>query len=278
MSRFAPAFTALRERGELALLPYLTAGFPDVATSEGLARAALEAGADGFEIGVPFSDPLADGATQQRANARALEGGATLDTALNLARFIRAAAPDVPIALMSYFNPLLRRGERAIADALAAAGADGLIVPDLPAEESRELDAALLARGLDLVPLLAPTSGDERVRLVAGGARGFVYCVSLVGVTGARQAMSNALGPFLARVRRATSAPLVVGFGISQPEHVQNLVLLGADGAIVASALTDLVEGGGDPAAARDYLRGMKAATVKRGAVAVAGVPPLGSP
>lgn len=278
MSRFAATFVALRERGELALLPYLTAGFPDVGTSEALARAALEAGADGFEIGVPFSDPLADGATQQRANARALEGGATLDTALSLARFIRSAAPDVPIALMSYFNPLLRRGERGIADALAAAGADGLIVPDLPTEESRELDAALRARGLDLVPLLAPTSGDERVRLVAGGARGFVYCVSLVGVTGARQAMSDALGPFLARVRAATSAPLVVGFGISQPEHVQNLASLGADGAIVASALTDLVERGGDVSVVRSYLRDMKTATVKGGSMAGVGARSAGAP
>lgn len=263
MTRFHTAFERLRSEGACGLFPYLTAGFPDHPTSLRLAEAALAAGADGFEIGVPFSDPLADGATLQRANARALEGGATLDTALDLARHIRQRVPEVPVALMSYYNPIVQRGEDRLAQQMLAAGVDGLIVPDLPVEESAELDGSLVAAGLDLVPFMAPTSGDERLARVARSARGFIYCVSLVGVTGARQEMSDKLGSFLARVRQHTSAPLVVGFGIARPEHVQRVARLGADGVIVASALVDLVERSADDPvdAARAYLAEMKAAT-----------------
>lgn len=263
MSRFAPTFQRLRQQGTCALLPYLTAGYPDVATSRRLAEAALAAGADGFEIGVPFSDPLADGATLQRANAQALAGGASLDTALDLARFIRQRAADAPVVLMSYANPVLRRGEAGFAAALEAAGADGAIVADLPLEESRTLDGALSARGLDLVQMLAPTSNAARIARVGAHARGFVYCVALVGVTGARQAVSSGLEAFLRQVRAATSTPLVVGFGISQPDHVRQVAAAGADGAIVASALVDLVERTpGDPTeAVHAYLLEMKAAS-----------------
>ncbi|MBI2755806.1 MAG: tryptophan synthase subunit alpha [Chloroflexi bacterium] len=264
MTRFTSTFERLRADGVCGLFPYLTAGYPDRATSRDLALAALEAGADGFEIGVPFSDPLADGATLQRANARALEGGATLDTALELAQYIRARAPDAPLALMTYSNPLLRRGETGFARALAAAGADGAIVPDLPGEESASLGAALAAEGMDLVQMLAPTSPDIRLARVGALARGFVYCVALVGVTGARDQVAGDLGPFLARVRAVTSTPLVVGFGISRPEHVHAVAAAGADGVIVASALVDLLErSGNDLQAARIYLTEMKAATTR---------------
>ncbi len=261
MNRFTATFERLRAAGACGLFPYLMAGFPDVDTSRALAEAAIDAGADGFEIGVPFSDPLADGATMQRANARALAGGATLETALDLVRFIRGRAPELPVAPMSYYNPLRQRGDERIAAELADAGADGVIVPDLPAEESAALAGALSARGIGLVPFLAPTSGATRIAAVARLEPIFIYCVALIGVTGARQHVSSTLSEFLADVRRATPAPLVVGFGISQPDHVREAARLGGSAVIVASALTDLVERSDDPiVAARQYLGEMKQA------------------
>jgi len=268
VNRFRSTFARLRDEARCGLFPWLMAGFPDVATSLRLAEAALDAGADGFEIGVPFSDPLADGATMQRANARALDGGATLDTALDLARSIRSAAPDVPIALMSYYNPVRQRGDDNVAHELARAEIDGLIVADLPPEEANELHTALRARELGLVPLLAPTSPVGRIRAVAALDPIFVYCVALIGVTGARQDLSSALPDFLARVEAETSAPRVIGFGISQPEHVRRVADLGANGAIVASALADLIERADDPlAAASAYLHDLKRATLEPRAI-----------
>lgn len=262
MNRFARAFERLQHNGACGLFPYLMAGFPDVATSHALADAALEAGADGFEIGVPFSDPLADGATLQRVNARALEGGATLETALDLARFIRERSPETPVALMSYYNPLRQRGDERAAAALAEAEVDGLIVADLPVEESAELNAALVARNIGLVPLVAPTSPVTRIRAMVALDPVWIYCVALVGVTGARQDLSATLGSLLDSVRALSSAPLVVGFGISRPEHVAGVARLGAQGVIVASALADLIERADDPVeAASTYLREMKEAT-----------------
>jgi tryptophan synthase alpha chain len=261
VNRFSRAFDRLRAEDACGLFPYLTAGFPDIATCHALAEAALDAGADGFEIGVPFSDPLADGATMQRANARALDGGATLDTALNLVRLIRVRSPETPVALMSYYNPLRQRGDARLAADLAAAGGDATIVPDLPPEEAAELRAALESHGLGFVPFLAPTSPASRITAVGALDPPFIYCVALVGVTGARQDMSATLGDFLGRVRATSSAPLVVGFGISQANHVRRAARLGAAGVIVASALTDLVERSADPiAAASTYLREMKQA------------------
>jgi tryptophan synthase alpha chain len=262
VNRFAQRFARLRADGECGLFPWLMAGFPDAATSRALAEAALDAGADGFEIGVPFSDPLADGATMQRANARALEGGATLETALDLARTIRRRSIDVPVALMSYYNPLRQRSDALVAADLAAAEVDGLIVADLPPEESTQLRTALAEHGVALVPLLAPTSPLGRIRAVAALDPIFIYCVALIGVTGARQDLSHALPEFLARVRAESPAPQVIGFGISQPAHVRSVAEFGAQGAIVASALADLVEHSADPiAAAHAYLLDLKSAT-----------------
>jgi tryptophan synthase alpha chain len=266
MSRFARTFARLREQGACGVFPYFTAGYPDVPTCQALADVALECGADGFEIGVPFSDPLADGATMQRSNARALEGGATLDTAFDLARFIRARSPETPIALMSYYNPVRQRGDARFAADLAAADADGVIVPDLPPEEASSLRAALLERQRAFAPMLAPTSPVARVRAVAALEPPFIYCVALVGVTGARQDLSATLDRFLSGIRAETSAPLVVGFGISTPAHVQRVAGLGADGVIVASALVDLIDRSVDPlAAARGYLVEIKEASVRGG-------------
>jgi len=261
VTRFSRTFERLRDERGCGLFPFLTAGFPDVATSHALAEAALDAGADGFEVGVPFSDPLADGATHQRVYAHALAGGANLDTALDLVRMIRRRTPDTPVALMSYYNPLRQRGDARLAADLAEVGADAAIVPDLPPEEAGEFRAALVANGLGLVPFLAPTSPVSRIRAVAALDPIWIYCVALVGVTGARQTLSIDLADFLGQVRAASSAPLVVGFGISQADHVRSVARLGAAGVIVASALADLVERADDPvAAARAYLTELKLA------------------
>jgi tryptophan synthase alpha chain len=260
VNRFTRTFERLRAEGACGVFPYLMAGFPDTATSHSLADAALQSGGDGFEIAVPFSDPLADGTTMQRVNTRALAGGANLDTTLDLVRAVRQRSPETPIALMSYYNPLRQRGDEQIARELADAEADAVIVPDVPAEETTELRAALRANGLGLAPLLAPTSPAARIRAVAALDPVFIYCVALVGVTGARQDLSAALGEFLQRVRAETSAPLMVGFGISRPEHVRRVAQLGASGAIVASALVDLIDRSDDPiAATRSYITEMKA-------------------
>jgi tryptophan synthase alpha chain len=235
-----------------------------VDSSHTLAQAALEAGADGFEIAVPFSDPLADGTTMQRVNSRALAGGAGLDSALDLVRFVRERAPETPIALMSYYNPLRQRGDARLAADLASAGGDAAIVPDVPAEEAADLQHALANHGLRLAPLIAPTSPAQRIRAVAALDPAFIYCVALIGVTGARQDLSSSIGDFLERVRAETSAPLVVGFGISRPEHVRRVADLGANGAIVASALVDLIDNSDSPvSAARNYLREMKSGGVR---------------
>ena len=259
MSRLAETFERLRSQRQCGLFPYLMAGFPDVETSQRLAVAALDAGADGFEIGVPFSDPLADGTTLQRANAHALARGASLQTAFDLARFIRKQNQQTSVLLMSYYNPVRQRGDAAFAEALTEVEADGAILPDLPPEEASSLHQALRTKDLALVPLLAPTSPPHRIQAVAAMQPGFIYCVALVGVTGARQDLAVTLGDFLQRVRLATPAPLVVGFGISRPEHVQRVADLGADGVIVASALADLIERADDPVqAAREYLAELK--------------------
>jgi tryptophan synthase alpha chain len=263
LTRFATTFERLAREGACGLFPYVMAGFPDVETSRALVEAALDVGADGFEIAVPFSDPLADGATMQRVNARALENGATLETALELISFARQRAPEVPLAVMSYYNPLRQRGEARLAAELADAGADGVVVPDVPAEEASELQTALASHRLGLAPLIAPTSPAARIRAVAALDPVFIYCVALVGVTGARRDLSATLGEFLSRVRAETSAPLVVGFGISQPEHVRRVAQFGAAGAIVASALIDVIERSADPVStAKAYLREMRAGGV----------------
>lgn len=240
MERIRSTFERTRRERRVALMPYLPVGYPDLETTLALAPALAAAGADLFELGVPYSDPQADGATLQRATHRALENGVTPRRCLEVAAEVRRSV-DVPLLLMSYYNPVLRFGNVAFCQAAAAAGVDGLIVPDLPPEEAGELREAARAAGLDLIFLVAPTSTDERLRIVAEAASGFIYCVSLAGVTGARAQLSAGLADYLARVRRFTDLPLAVGFGISRPEHVRE-VGQHADGAIVASALVDRLD------------------------------------
>ena len=242
MSRIAATFTRLRAAGQVALMPYLTVGFPERDSALTLVPAMAAAGASLFELGVPFSDPLADGATIQRATQVALTHGITLADCLATVAALRERAVTAPLLLMGYYNPLLRYGVERACRELAAAGGDGWIVPDLPPEEAGELRAATLAHGLDLIMFVAPTTPEARIAELARTASGFIYVVALTGVTGARQSMAANLGEVLARVRRYTDLPLVVGFGISRPEHVAEVARL-ADGAIVGSALIAHLEG-----------------------------------
>jgi tryptophan synthase alpha chain len=261
VNRVDSAFAGLRETGELGLFPYLMTGFPDPETCAQLLDSIAASGADGIELGVPFSDPLADGVTLQRIGARALEQGASIDMALGLVRRFRTRW-QTPLVLMSYYNLLLAYGPDELARDGAAAGLDGLIVPDLPLEEAGPLQASCQAYGLCLVCMLAPTSTPARVARTAELAGGFVYCVALLGVTGARDELSAELPDFLARVRHYCPQPLVVGFGISQPEHVRAMHGL-ADGVIVASSLADLIEITPAPdrvAVVSTYIRELKSA------------------
>lgn len=241
MSRIAATFARLHAGGTTALMPYLMIGYPERGTTVELAVALEAAGADLFELGVPFSDPLADGATIQRASERALANGVNLEFCLETVAAIRARGVQAPLVLMGYYNPFLQYGiERLVQDA-AAAGADGFIIPDLPPEEAQPVQAACHAAGLDLIFFAAPTTPDTRIAQIARLASGFLYCVSLTGVTGARRDLWPGLPDFLQRVRRFTELPLVVGFGISTAEHVRQ-VGQHAAGAIVASALINALE------------------------------------
>ncbi|TAK28752.1 MAG: tryptophan synthase subunit alpha [Chloroflexota bacterium] len=240
MSRIEAKFAALRGKKRLGLIAYLTVGYPDVETTLAMVPALAEAGVDVFELGVPFSDPLADGATIQHASHVALERGVTPGTCLEVAGELRRHGLQQPLILMGYYNPILRYGVERFCDASRRAGVDGFIVPDLPPEEATDLHVACKPRGLALVPLLAPTASEERIQTVVGTASGFVYCVSLTGVTGARRDLSPELFSFLDRVRTQTTLPLAVGFGISTREHLDALTGR-ADAAIIGSALIDLV-------------------------------------
>jgi len=241
MSRIAETFAHLKAAGRTALMPYLMVGFPERDSALELAPALEAAGADMFELGVPFSDPLADGATIQRASERALANGVRLTFCLETVVALRAGGLRAPLVLMGYFNPFLRYGLQRLAADAAAAGVDGLIIPDLPPEEAAECQAVCRAAGLDLIFFVAPTTPDERIVEIARLASGFIYCVSLTGVTGARRELWEGLPDFLDRVRRFTDLPLVVGFGISSAAHVRQ-VGAHADGAIVASALINHIE------------------------------------
>ncbi len=240
MSRIASMFERTRQQGRIALMPYLPIGYPNVETTLALAPALVEAGADLFELGVPYSDPQADGATIQHATHQALLNGVTPRVCLEVAAALRRAV-GAPLVLMGYYNPIARFGDRAFCRAAEESGVDGLIVPDLPPDEADELRSAASDHHLDLIFMVAPTSTDERLRIAVEAASGFVYCVSLSGVTGARSQLAAGLGEYLDRVRGFTELPLVVGFGISRTEHVRE-VARHADGAIVASALVDRLD------------------------------------
>jgi tryptophan synthase alpha chain len=238
--RIERKFRALADVGELGLVAYVTAGDPSLEASATIVLAAAEAGADIIELGVPFSDPVADGPVIQRASERALRSGTTLAGLLELVRQLRTRT-DVPLVLFSYFNPLLQMGLEKFAEAAASAGVDGVLATDLTPEEAGEYRAALRPRGLDTVFLAAPTSTDERLARIAEASTGFLYLVSRTGVTGTREVLPEGLPALARRVRKFTSLPIAVGFGISTPAHVSVLGGI-ADAAVVGSALMAEVE------------------------------------
>jgi tryptophan synthase alpha chain len=240
MSRIVETFARLKKAGRLAFIPYATIGFPSLHTAEELVPALIAAGGDLVELGVPFSDPLADGPTVQRASFVALQNGVTRAKCFEAARTIRSQT-DAPLIFMGYYNPVFSYGVERYVQEAAESGVDGLIIPDLSPEEADEVVAACRKADLDYIFLLAPTSTDARIEQVAKLASGFIYCVSVVGVTGARDALSATLPDFIARIRKHTDLPLVVGFGISRPEHIQTVAKF-ADGVVVASALLNAIE------------------------------------
>ena len=248
--RIEATFARLQAEGRTGLVVFVTVGYPDVEATLRLVPALVAGGADIVELGVPFSDPLAEGPTIQASTFHALEQGVTAATCLEVARKLRSGDAVVPLVLMGYYNPILAYGQERFCRDAADAGVDGLIVVDLPPEESAPLRDLCLAAGLRLIYLLAPTSTDERIAEVGKLAGGFIYCVSVTGVTGARDELAPDLEAFVARVRRHTDLPIAVGFGISQPKHFRAVARV-ADAAVIGSAIIDEVrkasEDGADP-------------------------------
>ena len=238
--RIAAAFDRARRDDRAALIPYVVAGYPDADTSLRAAIAAADAGADILEVGLPYSDPLADGATLQRASSAALHAGATFDASLELVRRIAAERPDLPLVPMGYANQVIGGGDgSAVARRLSEAGASGVIVADLTPDEGELFEAVARSAGIAVVYLVAPTTPAARRAMIAQRTGGFLYCVSLVGVTGARTSLPKTVARLVRDVKAASPVPVAVGFGVSRPAHVRSLVAAGADGVIVASALVD---------------------------------------
>jgi tryptophan synthase alpha chain len=263
MGRISQTFERLRHAHERALIPYVTAGDPDLEMTKALVREMVRRGGDLIEIGVPFSDPLADGPIIQRASQRALQGGTTLRNILGVVRELRRDI-DAPLILMTYYNPVLRYGEETfVADALDA-GVDGIIVPDLPPEEAQVLAGLTADTPLDMIFLAAPTSTVTRLARISEASQGFIYYVSRLGTTGVRDRLADDLRSGLELVRASTAKPIAVGIGVSTPEHVR-LVAEMADGVVVGSAIVKLIEDlqGRDDGVHRvgDFIAALKAET-----------------
>lgn len=265
-ARIAAAFVRARAGGRAALIPYVVAGYPDGETSRGIALACADAGVDLLEIGLPYSDPLADGTTLQRATSAALRAGWSLADSIALVAAIAADRPGIPLVPMGYANQLIGAGDGAAAlGRLADAGASGVIVADLTPDEGGPVEAAAARAGIALVYLVAPTTPAARRARIAARTGGFLYTVSLVGVTGARRALPPEIGRYVASVRAESPVPVAVGFGVSRPAHVRALVRAGADGVIVASALVDALGPDGRDVAALGRLVGeLQRATERR--------------
>ena len=238
--RLAEMFARTRAEGRPALIPFVPAGWPELDDTVRIVEAALAGGADAMEIGMPFSDPLGDGPVNQQAYEEAIRGGCNTDTVFAAVAELRARGVRAPLLVMGYFNPVLAYGVGRFVEAAVRAGVDGLIIVDLPPQEAAELEVPARAAGLHMIYLLAPTSTEERIKLVVEHASGFIYCAGVVGVTGARSELSAELPAFIARVRAHTDLPLAVGFGISAREHVEAVGTL-ADAAVVGSAFVRTV-------------------------------------
>lgn len=256
MSRIGPAFDAAKNEGRALLVAYLMAGDPSPEASEAYALACQCGGADVLEVGVPFTDPIADGPEIQRAAQRALAAGTTLRRTLELVKRIRRIS-DVPIALMGYYNPIFTLGDEAFVERAAAVGVDGVIVPDLPPEEADGLRIACRHRGLDLVFLVSPATDLERAQMIASSSSGFVYLVSRYGITGTREQPSQGLSKRIAELREVSQRPVAVGFGISESDHVRLVVRAGAQGAIVGSAIVEKIARGAAPEAVESFVRSL---------------------
>jgi tryptophan synthase alpha chain len=239
MNRIASVFG---KSGRKALIPYVTVGYPDIEDTLKVVPLLAKNGADIVELGIPFSDPLADGVTIQRSSFHALQKGITPQICLDVARKLREKV-DIPLVFMTYYNPVFHYGLEEFCSACVGAGVDGLIIPDLPPQEGGSLEAIARKKDLDLIYLLAPTSTEERIKLVGQRSRGFIYLVSVTGVTGARDRLPADLEAFVARVRKAARQPLCVGFGISTPQQAKRVARL-ADGVIVGSRIIQLMESG----------------------------------
>ena len=239
MSRLHDTFARIRDQHAPGLVTYVTAGDPDLDRTAGILRALDRAGADVLEVGVPFSDPLADGPVIQRATERALAAGTTLSSVLDLLQSMRGEL-DAPIVIFSYANPILRLGAERFADRAREAGVDGVLILDLPIEEADESRAMLARRGIDTILLLSPTTTDVRLRRAADLGSGFLYAISRLGVTGARDSLADGAQEMVRRIRTVSDLPVALGFGISKPDHVRE-VGQWADAAVVGSALVDVI-------------------------------------
>jgi tryptophan synthase alpha chain len=256
-SRISAAFARLRADRQTGVIPYLTVGYPEIDTVQRVVPSLVAGGATMIELGIPFSDPLADGATVQHSSFEALKNGVNVAYCFQTARELREAGVDVPLAFMGYFNPISSYGIDRFAEQCAEVGIDGLIVPDLPVGESGELAEACRRHARDLIFMVAPTSTDALIAAVVQQASGFIYCVSLTGTTGARSSLSDGLAAFIARVREKTDLPLAVGFGISRAEHVAQVGKF-AEAVVVGSSVIERLGNASrdeQPEAMRDYMR-----------------------
>ena len=260
MTRIAQTFARLRDEHRPGLVTFVTAGDPDLDRTAGILHALDRAGADVLEVGVPFSDPLADGPVIQRATERALAAGTTLSGVLDLLRSMRADIA-APVVIFSYANPILRLGPEQFADRAGEAGVDGVLILDLPIEEADDFRAMLARRGIDTILLLSPTTTDDRLRKAAALGSGFLYAISRLGVTGARDTLASGAEEMVRRIRAVSNLPVALGFGISKPEHVRE-VARWADAAVVGSALVDVIAREGTSRAlntrVEEYVRWLK--------------------
>ncbi|MCV6592611.1 MAG: tryptophan synthase subunit alpha [Silicimonas sp.] len=256
MTRIDRKFASLNAAGKKAFVAYIMAGDPDFDTSLEIVKGLPEAGVDVIELGLPFTDPMADGSTIQLAGQRALEGGMTLNRTLEMARAFRETDDTTPIVLMGYYNPIYSHGVAQFLDDAKAAGIDGLIVVDLPPEEDSELCIPAQEAGLNFIRLATPTTDDKRLPKVLTNTSGFVYYVSITGITGAANAVATDVGPEVARIKAKTDLPVIVGFGIKTPEASRDIASV-ADGAVVGSAIVERIAAGDSPAEVCAFVRGL---------------------